>query len=236
MITFYTQSDFDKAACNWVLEKGMTGNRSTWILPTGSTPEGMYRELCNAHIRGNTDFKNISFFNLDEYIGLPIDHPQSYHSYMHKNLYNVIKPNPEMIHIPRGWSKDTEKACIEYDTLLDLAGIPEIAVLGVGNNGHIGFNEPGTNPALRTHIQTLSPSTRKANQRFFPGEETPRQAITMGISDIMKAKRVLLLINTQAKAAIVQTAFSNKPDANYPVSWLQRHPDLTIMYLQENNK
>ena len=172
----------------------MTENPNAVLgLATGSTPIGLYRKLIEKYQEGVLSFEKITTFNLDEYCGLTPDHPQSYHYFMHNNLFDHIDMKPENINIPRGIGAEPEELCREYNEKLKTALI-DLQVLGIGNNGHIGFNEPGTPFDQETFVIELTEDTREANKRFFNSiDEVPRYAITMGIRNIMAAKKILLL-------------------------------------------
>lgn len=169
-------------------------------LATGSTPIGMYRDLVKMYEKGELDFSNIKTFNLDEYYQLPRDNDQSYYYFMHKNLFNDINIKEENINIPNGMTKDVVSECINYDKAIeDIKGV-DIQVLGIGNNAHIGFNEPSNVFIKNTHLVDLKDSTIKANARFFESiEDVPKKAVTMGIGSILAAKKILLLASGEGK-------------------------------------
>ena len=169
-------------------------------LATGSTSEGMYSELVRLFRAGAVDFSEVVTFNLDEYFGLDASHPQSYHYYMHHHLFNHVNIPAGNIHLPCGNAADITAFCREYDQKIAAAGGIDLQVLGIGVNGHIGFNEPGESLRAGTHLIDLSRETIEANSRFFASaEEVPRQAITMGMGSIMKARRILLLASGKTK-------------------------------------
>jgi glucosamine-6-phosphate deaminase len=197
---------------------------------TGSTPIGMYGHLVRMHQQDGLDFSRIITFNLDEYVGLSRDHPQSYFYFMWKQLFSKINVASEHIHVPTGIFTDAETVCAEYEAQIERAGGIDLQILGIGVNGHIGFNEPGESLTLATHITRLAEETIQANARFFANQdEVPRQAITMGIGSIMKARAILLLANGENKAEAVRHLFSGKIDPRVPASILQLHPDLTLV-------
>lgn len=199
-------------------------------LATGSTPIGMYKELVRMHREEGLDFSKATFFNLDEYMGIPKDHPQSYHHFMREHLFAHVNADPARIHIPNGMTTDIAQECASYDQKIRDAGGIDLQVLGIGANGHIGFNEPGTAFGLGTHMVELSEQTRRDNARFFEGDisKVPTHAITMGPDTIMKAKRVLLLASGEAKEVTVDNAFNGKVTEALPASILQNHPDTTF--------
>jgi glucosamine-6-phosphate deaminase len=203
-------------------------------LPTGSTPVDVYQELIQRYKNGKLDLSRVTTFNLDEYIGIPHSHPCSYHTFMKQNLFNHINIPPQNTHIPKGESESLEQECAEYEKLIKEAGGIDLQVLGIGRNGHIGFNEPGTPFDSVTHITNLTPSTIDANSIYFDSSESiPRQAITMGIGTIMKAGKILLLAKGSSKSDAVYKAFFGPVTTDMPASVLQRHPDVTVILDRE---
>jgi len=201
-------------------------------LATGSTPIGCYQELIRFH-KKELDFSKVVIFNLDEYLGLPADHPQSYNYFMYENLLNYININRENFHIPDGMTKNIEKFCQEYEEKIQKAGGIDLQLLGIGSDGHIGFNEPGTPLDSRTQLVKLAESTIKDNSRFFEKEEdVPRFAITMGAQTIFEAKRILLLASGENKAEAVAKFIEGPITPQITASVLQKHPD-TIVILDE---
>jgi glucosamine-6-phosphate deaminase len=199
-------------------------------LPTGGTPVGMYAKIAEAVKAKKADLSKITTFNLDEYYGLPKEDAQSYYTFMNVNLYAPCALRPDQTHIPSGTARDAEAEVKAYEAAIAKAGGIDLQVLGIGNNGHIGFNEPGTDPKSRTHVVTLTPNTREANARFFSSiEEVPTQAMTMGIQTILESKVILLLAFGANKADILFEAFKGSITENIPASFLQRHPDVTIL-------
>lgn len=203
-------------------------------LATGSTPLGMYKNLIKMYKEGLIDFSKIKTFNLDEYYNLPINNNQSYHYFMNSNLFNHININKENIHIPNGISDNINVECILYDKKIDDNGGIDIQVLGIGNNCHIGFNEPSESFDKLTHVVTLDESTRIANARFFNNlDEVPIKAITMGIGSIFKSKKIILLASGKNKAeAIYNTVYGNITP-KVPSSILQFHKDVIIILDKE---
>lgn len=203
-------------------------------LATGSTPIGTYQELIRRYEAGLIDFSQVVTFNLDEYYGLNSDHPQSYHSFMRKQLFNHINVRVENIHIPSGTPEDVVQYCHMYEQKIEDVGGIDLQILGIGRNGHIGFNEPSTELQADTHLVRLAPETIEANSRFFEREEdVPQFAITMGIQTILKAKKVLLLATGKEKAEIVQRLFDSGITTDIPASLLKLHPQVTILVDQE---
>ena len=197
-------------------------------LATGSTPEDTYRELIRLHQAGVLDFSQATSFNLDEYVGLAPDHPQSYADFMRRNLFSQV--NFKASHLPRGQAKDLAQECRDYEALIQQAGGVDLQLLGIGNNGHIGFNEPGEAFTFDTNLTTLTPSTIQANRRFFEREDqVPRQALSMGIGTIMKARRVLLLSLAEGKAQFIRDMVEGPITPQVPASILRGHPRVTVL-------
>lgn len=195
-------------------------------LPTGGTPVLMYKFLKES----NTDFSRCHTFNLDEYIGLPASDPRSYRAFMQDKLFSGINLPEENIHFLNGMAQDPESECRRYDEELNKFGPLSLQILGMGRNGHIGFNEPADSFLPNTHIQTLSPSTISANSRFFKDEkQVPQQALTMGVAPIMHAKKILLLICGEEKCALLEKALNGPVTPRLPVSLLLLHPDVSII-------
>lgn len=193
-------------------------------LATGSTPLAMYRELVRMHREDGLDFSRVTTFNLDEYVGLDPHHPQSYHTFMWENLFNHINVPRERIHIPNGEAKDIPDFCREYEESIRRAGGIDLQVLGIGSEGHIGFNEKTSSLASRTRIKTLTEQTRRDNARFFgSAEDVPMHVITMGVGSIMDARQVLLLAFGAAKAQAIADAVEGPITSMNPASMLQMH-------------
>ncbi|KZE52170.1 glucosamine-6-phosphate deaminase [Brevibacillus parabrevis] len=199
-------------------------------LATGGTPVGMYRELIKLHEDEGIDFSQAQSFNLDEYVGLSSAHPQSYRAYMQENLFQHINLPAEKTHVPVGDAADLDKECARYEEAIREAGGIDIQVLGIGNNGHIGFNEPGSSAESTTRVVQLTESTIEANARYFASvEEVPTQAVSMGIKTILGAKKVVLLASGETKAQAVRLMLEGEPTADVPASLLQLHPDVTVI-------
>ncbi len=202
-------------------------------LATGSTPEGMYAQLVKENKENGLDFANVSSVNLDEYVGLTGDHDQSYRYFMNKHLLGQVNINLDNTHVPCGTATDVDAECAAYDALIDQLGGIDLQVLGIGHNGHIGFNEPDDVFTAETHRVTLKESTIQANARFFANEnEVPREALTVGMSAIFRARRVLLLAGAE-KAAIVEKALTGPITPQVPASILQLHPDVTVILAEK---
>jgi len=204
-------------------------------LPTGNTPKGMYQELVRMHRAGELDFAGVTTFNIDEYRGLPPDHPMSFARYMRMHLLDHVNVPDSQAHWPRS-TGDAQEACRDYEERIRSAGGLDLAVLGIGGNGHIGFNEPGTPFDSETHVVELTEETRLANCRgygFADLEEVPKLAITMGIRTIVAARRVLLLASGREKADAVAKTVAGPVTEAVPASILQRHPDATLIVDEE---
>jgi len=199
-------------------------------LATGSTPLGTYRELIRMHREEGLDFSRVTTFNLDEYLGLPPDHPQSYHKFMWDNLFSKINIDPQRVHIPNGLAEDLDAECRNYEEAIRQAGGIDLQLLGLGRDGHIGFNEPSSSLGSRTRIKTLTEETVRDNARFFEREEeVPRFAITMGVGTIMEARKILLLAAGQSKAQAVKATIEGPVTAEFTASVLQLHPRVGIV-------
>ena len=199
-------------------------------LATGATPVGLYDQLVEWYRKGDLSFAETRTVNLDEYLGLAPTHRQSYRYFMQKHLFDHIDIKPENTHVLNGLAPDPQAECAAYNQLIrDLGGI-DLQLLGMGHNGHIAFNEPSDNFGLETHVVNLSESTIDANQRFFASrEEVPRQALSMGIKNIMHARRILVVVGGADKADMVCKAFTGPVTSQVPASVLQLHPDVTLV-------
>ncbi len=201
---------------------------------TGSTPLGLYKELIRMHREEGLDFSKVVSFNLDEYVGLPPNHPESYHFFMWENLFKHININPSNVHIPMGMAEDIEAFCEWYEQKIIEHGGIDLQILGIGANGHIAFNEPGSSLGSRTRIKTLDEKTRKDNARFFNSmDEVPKYAITMGVGTIMEAKRLLLLANGTQKADAIKATVEGPITARYPATIVQLHRYATVIIDRE---
>ena len=199
-------------------------------LATGSTPVGLYKELIAKYNAGKLSFADVHTVNLDEYKGLAGTHDQSYRYFMQDNLFNHIDVKPENTNVPDGLAADAEAECVRYDELVASLGYADIQLLGLGHNGHIGFNEPDTCFTAPTHVVDLTQSTIDANARFFESaNDVPRQALTMGMGCIMAARRVLLIANGEGKAEALYNAFCGPITPECPASILQLHNDVVVV-------
>ncbi len=203
-------------------------------LATGSTPVGTYKQLIEWYNKGDIDFSKATTVNLDEYCGLTPESTQSYRYFMNHNLFYHINIDIKNTYVPNGLAKDYEEECRRYDNLISELGGIDLQLLGIGRNGHIGFNEPDVSFEKTTHIVELDESTIEANARFFETiEQVPRKAITMGIKSIMQAKKILLIANGPDKKDILEKALHGPVTPDVPASILQFHPDLTVVYCFE---
>lgn len=200
-------------------------------LATGSTPLGTYKELIKMYNKENLDFSQVVTFNLDEYYNISQDDKNSYNYYMHENLFKHINIKEENINIPKGNVKEIKDYCKEYDKKIKKCGGIDLQLLGIGNNGHIGFNEPDKELNLRTHLTKLTKSTIEANARFFNSiKEVPDRAITMGLSSIMNSKKILLLASGKNKTNIIEELLTkDKATTEIPASALLMHSNLTVI-------
>ncbi len=199
-------------------------------LATGSTPIGTYKQLIDWYNKGDLDFTDVRTVNLDEYVGLSPEHDQSYRYFMQTNLFDHINIKRENTNVPNGLAEDLDAECARYNQVIrDMGGI-DIQVLGMGHNGHIGFNEPGHAFELETHAVDLTQTTIDANARFFASkDEVPRRAVTMGIKSIMQAKQILVVVSGADKADIVKAAFTGPVTPAVPASILQMHPNVVLV-------
>ena len=244
--------DYDalsERAAEVVLDAVDRNPRSRLGLPTGRTPRGMYRELVSRCRTRYHCFTEIETFNLDEYVGIPVDHPGSYASFMATNFLDHVDVSPDNVHIPTGDPEllrarfgETDdiaallaRECEWYDAEVSEGGGLDLIVLGVGRNGHIAFNEPGTSFESRTHVVRLDESTRSANAGDFPGEDVPLLAITMGLATILESRKVLLLASGKSKRDPLERLLEGEKGQDLPVSILRDHPDVEILTDAEAN-
>lgn len=203
-------------------------------LATGSTPIGTYENLVKRYEKGRLDFSRIKSVNLDEYRGLARENDQSYYYFMHQHLFDRVNIVKENTFVPDGTIADAKEACEAYEAIISSLGGIDMQLLGLGNNGHIGFNEPADDFSEYTHVVDLTPSTIQANKRFFEKEEdVPKQAYTMGIGSIMKAKRILLLVSGKGKAEILKEVLQGPITPKVPASVLRLHPQVILVADEE---
>ncbi|WP_342544991.1 glucosamine-6-phosphate deaminase [Lysinibacillus sp. FSL K6-4013] len=200
-------------------------------LATGGSPVGMYKKLVARHQAGHLSFKKVQTFNLDEYVGLEQTSPASYFTFMHENLFNFVDIQPENIHLPNGKAANLAEECAAYDKRIEEAGGIDLQLLGIGVNGHIAFNEPGTSFNSKTNIVELTESTRTENAIYFDDpSEVPTHAITMGIQSIMKAKEIILIAFGEKKLPAIEKLKSGHITEEFPASQLLNHPNVTVIY------
>ena len=227
-------NDMSRKAANIISAQIIGKPDSVLGLATGSTPIGAYKELVLRCKNGDLDFSDISTVNLDEYRGLKRDNDQSYYYFMNHHLFDHINIDKSRTNVPDGTEPDADKECDRYEKLIDSLGGIDLQLLGLGHNGHIGFNEPAEDYPKTTHCVDLQESTIEANKRFFASaDDVPRQAYTMGIGTIMKAKKILVVVSGADKAEIVKKAFFGPVTPKVPASILQFHPDVTIVADEE---
>ena len=222
--------DMSRKAAN-IISSHVTLNPNCVLgLATGSTPIGMYKLLVERYQAGDLDFSQVKSVNLDEYVGLAPTHDQSYRYFMQTNLFDHVNIDGKNTNVPDGLAADPEAECERYNQVIrDLGGI-DIQVLGMGHNGHIGFNEPADNFELETHVVDLQESTIQANSRFFASrDDVPRKAMTMGIKSIMMARQILVVVSGEDKADIVKKAFAGPVTPHVPASILQMHPNVILV-------
>lgn len=223
--------DLSRKAANVISAQVILKPNAVLGLATGSTPIGTYKQLIDWYQKGDIDFSMTKSINLDEYVGLTPDNEQSYRYFMNDKFFNHININKNNTYVPNGKANDMIAECARYDALINEMGGIDLQLLGIGHNGHIGFNEPGQAFEKTTHIVELGESTIQANARFFDSiDEVPRQAITMGIKSIMQAKKLLLIANGADKKEIVEKAINGPVTPQVPASILQFHPNLTVIY------
>lgn len=231
---FVTVDSYEKLsrdAANIISAQVIMKPNSVLGLATGSSPIGTYRQLIKWHNKGDVDFSETISVNLDEYVGLDGNSDQSYRYFMNHNFFDHININKENTFVPNGRAGDLEQECAAYDARIKRFGGIDLQLLGIGLDGHIGFNEPDDFFIKNTHVVDLHESTIKANARFFETEaDVPRQAVTMGLGTIMQAKKILLIANGTNKEEILKQAFYGPITPRIPASILQLHPDITVIY------
>lgn len=222
--------EMSEKACAFVTERLKQRNDLVMGFATGSTPEGLYQRLIEKYRKQEITFKDVVSFNLDEYIGLDKDHPNSYYYFMREKLFDHVDISFDNVNIPNGVASDLEAECQAFEAKIKQAGGIELQILGIGGNGHIGFNEPGTPFTSRTQVVDLASSTIKANSRFFDSiEEVPTQAVSMGIGTIMESKEILLLASGETKRDAMTAVLRGDMTEDVPATVLQKHPNVTII-------
>ena len=222
--------DMSRKAANIISAQVIMKPNCVLGLATGSTPIGTYDQLVEWYNKGDLDFSEVTTVNLDEYKGLPRTNDQSYYYFMHQHLFDRVNIDPERTNVPNGMEPDAEKECGRYEELIRSLGGVDLQLLGLGHIGHIVFNEPGEAFDKETHCVDLTESTIEANKRFFASaDDVPKQAYTMGIKTIMQAKKILIVVNGENKADIVERAFFGPVTPEVPASILQLHNDVTLV-------
>lgn len=223
-------ADMSRKAANIVSAQVIMKPNCVLGLATGSTPIGLYKQLVEWYKKGDLDFSEVMTVNLDEYRGIHPENDQSYYYFMHHHLFDQVNIPVENTHLPNGLAENQEEECNRYTDLIQSLGGVDLQLLGIGHNGHIGFNEPGESFDKQVHCVHLTQSTIEANKRFFASaEDVPKQAYTMGIKTIMQAKKVLIIASGEDKADIVQKAFFGPITPQVPASVLQLHNDVTLV-------
>jgi len=230
LIVVKNYEEMSKKAASIISSQVVIEPNSVLGLATGDTPLGMYKELIKKYKENEVDFSKVKTFNLDEYYGLERDNIQSYYFYMINNFFKFINIDSNNINIPNGTSNDIEEDCLNYERKIKEAGGIDIQVLGIGVNGHIGFNEPNVNFEAQTHLVNLNENTIKSNARFFNSiDEVPKKAISMGIKTILQSKKIILLASGESKAEAVYNTVKGKISPEIPSSILQLHQNVTII-------
>ena len=222
--------DMSRKAANIIASQVVLNPDCVLGLATGSTPIGAYKNLVEKNEQGDLDFSQVTTVNLDEYKGLPRENDQSYYYFMHDNLFDHVNVKPENTHLPDGTKEDANEECARYEELIRSLGGQDLQLLGLGHNGHIGFNEPDAVFEKTTHCVDLQESTIEANKRFFASaDDVPKQAYTMGIGTIMQAKKILVVVSGEDKADTVAKAFFGPVTPEVPASILQFHKDVILV-------
>ena len=222
--------DMSRKAANIISAQIIMKPNCVLGLATGSSPVGTYKQLIEWYNKGDLDFSEVTSVNLDEYKGLPRENEQSYYYFMHDNLFDHVNINQERTFLPNGMEPDSEKECARYDQVIRATGGVDLQLLGLGHNGHIGFNEPGEAFEKGTHCVDLTERTIEANKRFFDSiDDVPKQAYTMGIKNIMMARKILLVVSGESKREALQKTLYGPVTPQHPASILQMHPDVTIV-------
>ena len=222
--------DMSRKAANIIASQVVLKPDCVLGLATGSTPIGAYKNLVEKYEQGDLDFSQVTTVNLDEYKGLPRENDQSYYYFMHDNLFDHVNVKPENTHLPDGTKEDSDEECARYEELIRTLGGQDLQLLGLGHNGHIGFNEPDAIFEKATHCVDLQESTIEANKRFFASaDDVPKQAYTMGIGTIMQAKKILVVVSGEDKADTVAKAFFGPVTPEVPASILQFHKDVILV-------
>lgn len=228
--TFQQEEDFVQTGANLIANLLLTNPKAVLGLATGSSPIGIYKRLIEIYNKGFISFSRASSYNLDEYVGLPDGHSESYRTFMDTYLFDHIDLPLAHSHVPNGNAQDLQEECRRYDHMLEEQGPVDLQLLGLGLNGHIGFNEPNGSLVGGTHVVDLQDKTRESNARFFPSiNDVPKQAITMGVGSILKARQIVLLVRGEEKAEIAKRALQGPITTECPASLLQCHPNVVVL-------
>lgn len=231
---YETEELLDEAAAGLIGGLVRLNPRAVLGLATGSTPIGIYRRLVRDCRAGLVSFKGVTTFNLDEYVGLSADHPASYHMFMREHLFDHVDLPADAAHLPNGAAPDLDAECRRYEALIEAKGPIDLQILGIGNNGHIAFNEPARELVPGVHVVELAESTRRANARFFDDpKDVPKLALTMGVGSIFRARTILLVAKGKDKAEAIRRALKGPVTTECPASLLQLHPRVVCMLDQE---
>lgn len=222
--------EMSKVAAEIVISAIKSNPNTVLGLATGGTPEGMYKEIVADHKTNGTSFENVTSFNLDEYVGLSGESEASYRFYMDNHLFNHVNINKGSTFVPFGIAEDLNQGCLDYEAKMKDLGPINLQILGIGGNGHIGFNEPGTSFDSTTHVVDLDQSTIEANARYFDSiDDVPKQAISMGISTIMRSEKIVLLASGESKLEAITALLNGQVREDMPASILRNHPNVTII-------
>jgi glucosamine-6-phosphate deaminase len=236
LVCVNSYDDLSLKAAKFILEQVKLKKKLTLGLATGATPIGIYQYMIEEHKQNKTSYNHVTTFNLDEYIGIHPSDQNSYHYYMNKYLFSQLDIPKDQVHIPKGYSTNLNEECMNYENSIHKAGGIDIQLLGLGENGHIGFNEPGVSLNSFTQIVELTESTRRANAKYFNSiADVPTHAITMGISSILNSKEILLVVSGKKKAkALAKLLHCSEVDITFPASALTQHKSVTIIADKES--
>lgn len=230
IIVVENYEEMSKRAAQLVEEIVLANEHAVLGLATGGTPTGLYENLIDGYKANRVSYKNVKTVNLDEYLGLANDHPQSYHTYMNETLFKHLDIKLENTFIPNGTPESAEEECERFEGIIDANAPVNLQILGIGTNGHIAFNEPGTDPNSTTHIVELNESTREDNARYFDSmDEVPTHAITLGLKTILRGEKIVLLASGKSKAEAIKTLLDKEVSPDFPASYLWNHKDVTLI-------